>query len=809
MNDQHRAENRKRSDGPEVPAHPSVLDSVVVYAAGAVCRRRARVALPPNGRLRLTGLPRVLDGRSLRARVLDGPPGTAVTEARLEPVAELRSRDELPELRRRLDEAREHEHAVRERHRLALATIAETAALRAVPPPRRKDEPLRRTPADAWLELAEFVDERLDRLQRRAEELTRDLEAAEHESAVLADRLERSSTAEPAHPVDTSATVLVTLASPAATATPGAAAAPGGSPADGSAPLPGTAALPGTEALPDAATPADTTSADGTPASTTPASTTPADGTAADAAADAAEIELELEYGVPGARWVPAYRLSYHQGADTGQLLLRASVAQRTGEDWTGVRLALSTADLDRRTDLPKLRSLRIGRSQPVPPPSGWRETPGGLADLFTGYDAAGPRPAPERPAVATAVVTAAPPAPVTAAAPRAGHALDTEGPDFLQAGFAGYGGPPPPQPGGPLPPPAVAPAPAPAAPPPPAPAAPGGAPARARRASRPATRPTLAAPAGDATAHFAGYGGPGGPDAGGAGAEPAAQPSAEPFAPLTPDAALLDYPALVLSGPEQPAGRRGTLRTPTAGRSTPARQHSANVARSVAALPLPRHAVPPRASAGSFDHRFDAAAPADIPSDGTWHTVTIGEIPLSVRPEYVTVPSVEEKVYSTVVLANPTAQAVLAGPVEVTVDGEFLLTAALPTLAPGGTRRLGIGVAESIEVVRRTELRESTAGMLNNTTLLDHRVHVELANRLGRPVTVEVRERVPVASDADIRIEERADWQAPASPAPEYPPGTRLWRVELPPGGRAELDGDFQIRIPAGKAIVGGNRRN
>ncbi|MBO1420397.1 DUF4139 domain-containing protein, partial [Streptomyces sp. FH025] len=187
-----------------------------------------------------------------------------------------------------------------------------------------------------------------------------------------------------------------------------------------------------------------------------------------------------------------------------------------------------------------------------------------------------------------------------------------------------------------------------------------------------------------------------------------------------------------------------------------------------------------------------------------------VDEIPLSVSPEYVTVPAVEEKVYATLVLANRTDRAVLAGPVEVTVDDEFLLTAALPTLAPGGTRRLGIGVTESIEVARRTELRESTTGMLKgNSTVLDHRVHVRLANRLGRTVTVEVRERVPVTSDAEIRIEERADWHAPAVPSPECPPGTRLWRVDLPPGGGAELDGGYQIKIPAGKAIVGGNRRN
>ncbi|MGV9270404.1 DUF4139 domain-containing protein [Kitasatospora sp. NPDC003701] len=719
MDDQHRADNGKQSDGAAVPAHPSVLDSVVVYAAGAVCRRRARVALPPGGRLRLTGLPQVLDGRSLRARVLSGPPGTAVTEARLEPVAELRSPDELPELRRQLKDAREHESAVRERHRLALGAIAETAALRAVPPARRKDEPLRRTPADAWLELAEFIDDRLARLQLRAEELTGELERAEHATETLTDRLERSSTAGPTRPVETSATVLLTLTVP--------------DPAKTLTPVQDTAEAP------------------------------------------APDIDIELEYGVPAARWVPAYRLSYQQGSDTGRLVLRASVAQRTGEDWTGVGLALSTADLDRRTDLPKLRSLRIGRSQPAPPPSGWREPPAGLGDLFTGYDAVGPRPEPRRsgPVPVAAVTAAAPPrlaapvAPVSPVAPGGprGGARSFDEPQ-ASLGFAGYGGPPP-QPGGPLPPPAAAPAPAPQA--------------RRARASRSAVESTRAAFADE-------YGG-------------AAAPPAPP-APPTPGATLLDYPSLVLAGPDEPAARRGTLHPP-------ATTAPAAAGATLTGLQLPRHAVPPRTSAGSFDHRFDAAAPADIPSDGTWHTVTIGEIPVTVNPEYVTVPSVEEKVYGTLVLANRTAQAVLAGPVEVTVDDEFLLTAALPTLAPGGTRRLGIGVTESVEVARRTELHESTTGMLNTSTVLDHRVHVELANRLGHAVTVEVRERVPVSSDAEIRIEERADWQAPAVPSPECPPSSRLWRIELPPGGRAELDGGYQIKIPAGKAIVGGNRRN
>ncbi|MFE7561188.1 DUF4139 domain-containing protein [Kitasatospora sp. NPDC057500] len=723
---------------PAVPAVPSALDSVVVHAAGAVCRRRARAVLPPGGRLRLTGLPDTLDARSLRARVLAGPPGAAVTEARLEAVAELREPAELPELRRRLDAAEDHLEALREQHRLVLDAVARTSELRAVPPPRRRDEPLRRTPADAWLELAEFVDERLTALHGRAARLVREIALADHEAVVLNDRLARLSPEERHESVGTTTTALLTLTVP-----------------------------PDTSAQSDTATDRDTAAHD-----------TAAHDTAA--AQDApAELDIELEYTVQAARWVPSYRLSYRQGADTGHLLLRASVAQQTGEDWTGVRLALSTADLDRRTDLPKLRSLRIGRSQPAPPPSGWREPPPGLADLFTGYDAAGPRPIDPR-RVLVAGAGSGPAAEPRLAVPISPTVSTTVGPSI------GGAAPPPP----PL-----------AAPAPKAPQAPGGtARARARtgglRSAEEAAEPVA----------FAGYGAP--PPAPGAVPAPAAP---APFAPTftpppgppVPDDRLLDYPALELSGPDSPAGGRGTLHHPadprTAARPAPGLHH----------LPLPHHAVPPRVSAGSFDHRFDAAAPADLPSDGTWHTVTIGGIPVSVSPEYVTVPAVEERVYATLVISNATAQAVLAGPVEVTVDDEFLLTAALPTLAPGGVRRLGIGVAESVEVTRRTELRESTAGMLNSSTVLDHRVHVELANRLGRPVTVEVRERVPVSSDADIRIEERPGWHAPDEPSTECPPSTRLRRVELPPGGRAELDGGYQIRIPAGKAIVGGNRRN
>src|SRR6185503_20101879 len=65
--------------------------------------------------------------------------------------------------------------------------------------------------------------------------------------------------------------------------------------------------------------------------------------------------------------------------------------------DWTAVRLSLSTASLERAMAAPELKSLRVGRAQPPPARSGWRDPPPGLNELFGPYDDAMrryPRPA-------------------------------------------------------------------------------------------------------------------------------------------------------------------------------------------------------------------------------------------------------------------------------------------------------------------------------------------------------------------------------------------------------------------------------
>ncbi|NPC82527.1 DUF4139 domain-containing protein, partial [Pyxidicoccus fallax] len=297
----------------------------------------------------------------------------------------------------------------------------------------------------------------------------------------------------------------------------------------------------------------------------------------------------------------------------------------------------------------------------------------------------------------------------------------------------------------------------------------------------------------------------------------------------LEPSDTLLDYDRLELAPADDPSSR-GRLRSrPTLVTRELLALAAVHVHIDVAALvavseqevstawkaPSPAWTVPPRQSSPHFDARFDVESRADVPADGAWHTVPVLSVPVGLSAEYVCVPSVEPRAFRTVRVENRTPYPLLAGPVDVTLGDEFLMTSPLPTMAPGATQRLGLGVEESIKVARNTRFDEATGGIFGGATMLTHQVSVELANRLSNRVLVEVCERVPAVptgSEKDIKVEEMEVapvWQKRTPlPGETQVEGERAWRVVLQPGEAQTLKATWTVRIPASKMLNGGNRR-
>jgi hypothetical protein len=516
---------------------------------------------------------------------------------------------------------------------------------------------------------------------------------------------------------------------------------------------------------------------------------------------------LVLEYRVPGVRWTPSYCLRFDASLDRVELELRAAVAQQTGEDWSGVRLTVSTAHPMSWSELPELPARRIGRRQPNLPRTGWRPAPHGAAALYADYQAA------------TARLTPPAPTPEPASAPHPAFEQaafeDMDGEDdlgMIEPPLASMAAPPPepkrrgrarkkakPSRGGAMPPPSPMPA-----------AAMRSMPVAGGRAMS----NTIMA------SSIQSLGGPGG--GGAAFGSDLEEQLEEPE--LAAPAQLLNYGRLRLGGPDD--GARGGLRPATrmqvyqervqVERIEITRQLITLVDQAVrgadlSALPLPAgHRAP--APIRDFDHAWQATHPVDLASDGGWHTLSLQSAVAPAEVRLVVVPREVTDAFRFATFQNPAESPLPTGPADVFVDGELLLTTTLRATDQGAKVQMGLGVEEGVRVSRNAQFSERSVGILGGSLALDHDVEVTLSNNTGAEARVEVRERLPTLREDDDEVEIKSVRTSPAWEAWEQPDhpirGSHRWVVQLGAGERRVLKLHYTVEISARKELVGGNRR-
>lgn len=546
-------------------------------------------------------------------------------------------------------------------------------------------------------------------------------------------------------------------------------------------------------------------------------------------------VRIKLHYFVPGARWAPSYTVRLDRAMRAGSLEIRAMVGQATGEDWQGVDLTLSTALPQQWTELPKLESQRIGRRQPQPAKTGWRPPPVGADKLHADFDRALGQPLAE-------------------AKPDEEPDWDDEDDDLdldqllgqdggaplrdepmqeEQARLRQLSAPPPPPSAAPMPPPSFKPMPVPGAPPAPM--------SSVARSSTPAPEydmmpQTLGPKRGSGIGAMIGgmvggaveavgsaFGG-GGEGYGAPTAIHAMRPEPEPELELLAGRDLLDYGRLRLY-PASDA-RRGSLRrieTRVHYQQLSVQSFAIDIAitRIDAAISSARaldqasapegHRFP--SSEGGFDYAYVADAPCDLVSDGQFHSLAIDMREAEATPRYIAVPRESQDVFRIVALRNPLAAPLLPGPADVYVADKFALTSALELTPIGGRIELGLGVEQAIKIARNISFSEDSSGMFKRHLDLRHTVAIEIANHLGSAATVEVRERLPTAAEAqadDIEVKlERVEpsWE-------DYEPddvpleGGRRWIVEVAANGKRDLIASWVVTIPTNHELIGGNRR-
>jgi len=531
---------------------------------------------------------------------------------------------------------------------------------------------------------------------------------------------------------------------------------------------------------------------------------------------------LRLEYRVPGATWRPTYALRMARDGQSALLSVRALVVQDSGEPWERVALSLSTADLLARAEIPELKSLRIGRKQPEPPRRAWREPPAGLDALFESIDRAlamAPDPRRREPVRKNR--------PSAGSGPSLGARFDRN----LAAPAKKLASSAMPLPGAargamPMAPPPAARAQAatPAVPMPAAPSASLASPARrsapkdmakrSRVASNPMADQAMDLLPPEAEEDLDGYGGGAEMEAGASNAPAHGMPNA------------LRYGDLVMASWRETAHPRGKLRSltladrlgelPGGSPSTLESLISDAAMRAGAAryadFPAQTEAV--EQSAGVYDHRYDAEGPVDVPADGKLHSVPLFGRRAEVGTTLIVVPRESTQAVRMASLKNPLEAPLLAGPAEIYLEDEFLVVSPLRTVPAGAQLQVGLGIEEALKVARNVHFDEEKAGLLGGSATLRHEVQIELASRLGAPVKVEVRERVPIKDDETTKDLEllaptaNPPWEAFDQAETSRIQGGKRWRFALGPNETKKLTYSYTVKIDAKSELVGGNRR-
>lgn len=521
---------------------------------------------------------------------------------------------------------------------------------------------------------------------------------------------------------------------------------------------------------------------------------------------------VDLAYAVPAARWWPVYTLRIRENGRKATWIAEALVAQRSGEDWTRVKLSLSTADLLYDARLPELASLRFGKAQP-PAKKAYRAPPAGLDRMFEGYDRAFASIAP--PSSVSTLVTD------TFGAARGGeggayHGASAHLADELLAEEQGFEDLESDEP----------------------------APEKmkktedarlsrqdtfqvARRAEMPAAKARMAVP-------VASYSGPmvqpqasrakGGSVLGalaggivdgiaslapGGGGGHGAPPEAPEELPLEPADAWLDFDSLSLK-PASDRTRRGRLVREPDARTATAKRDASHAIESVASPPGGRD---PAVTRGLFDHRYDVSGEAEVPSDAQTHRVSIGEAESAPTMRWRTTPREAAEVYREAELRNPFDAPLLAGPVDVYVDGSLLTVASVERIDRGGTMHVGMGVEQRLRVARNVRMREETAGILGGDTVAHHDVSIEVVSALSQSALVEVIDRLPVTDDKSVEVAlgrvspEHERYTQSDRGAPVR--GGMLWRVIVPAGAKSTVEYAYRVTLPSKNECVGGNRRD
>jgi uncharacterized protein (TIGR02231 family) len=203
----------------------------------------------------------------------------------------------------------------------------------------------------------------------------------------------------------------------------------------------------------------------------------------------------------------------------------------------------------------------------------------------------------------------------------------------------------------------------------------------------------------------------------------------------------------------------------------------------------------------------FRVPGGVDVPSDGTPHTLGLGESGLPCRFDYVAAPIIAAGAHLRATATNTTGGVLLPGSLHVFhagADGdEYVGATMLDSTAEGAEIKLYLGVDDNVTVKRELIERDTDKGSLLQSGIrrITFGYRVTLANRTETAQRVVLKDRLPVPRHERIKLKVLDIRPQPSA-------RTRLeqltWELQLAPGQEQRVEWRFVVEAPADMALTG-----
>ena len=204
----------------------------------------------------------------------------------------------------------------------------------------------------------------------------------------------------------------------------------------------------------------------------------------------------------------------------------------------------------------------------------------------------------------------------------------------------------------------------------------------------------------------------------------------------------------------------------------------------------------------GATSASFRIPTAASIPSDNSPQKVPIASVRLNANPEYLTVPKRLATAYLTAKVVNSSDLPLLAGGMNVFLDGTFVATSSLRTVMAGEKFDLALGADDGISVKhRRVNKFTEDTGLTNSGKRITYEYLITVQNNKPAAARVIVTDQLPLSRNEKIAVRQLAPATGDLAPTDE---GTLKWTLDLKPGEKRELTVKVAVEYANGVRVAG-----